>query len=131
MYVHPDDEPQVMDMFLEAIAERKTTGKVAFRMQHADGHYLWMESVGDFLFDDEGEVKGAGLFTRNITDRKNLEEELSAANRDLLLNIEERKRGEGPCAPRRHTGIFSNSTWPGFLPDLRSGLEFLHLHGLQ
>lgn len=92
MYVHPDDEPQVMNMFLEAIAERKKSGKTVFRMRHADGHYLWMESVGDFLFDEEGEVKGAGLFTRNINDRKKLEEELSAANRELLLNIEEKEK---------------------------------------
>lgn len=103
MYVHPEDEPQVMNMFLEAIAERKKTGKAVFRMQHADGHYLWMESVGDFLFDNEGEVKGAGLFTRNITDRKKLEEELLAANRELRLNITERERAEAALRKSEET----------------------------
>ncbi|MEN6464842.1 MAG: PAS domain S-box protein [Syntrophaceae bacterium] len=103
MYVHPDDEPQVMNMFLDAIAERKKTGKAVFRMRHAGGYYLWMESVGDFLFDEEGEVRGAGLFTRNITERKKLEEELTGTNRDLLLNIEERKKAEAALRKSEET----------------------------
>lgn len=103
MFVHPEDEPQVMNMLHGAIAHKKKTGKAVFRMRHADGHYLWMESVGDFLFDDNGELVGAGLFTRNITDRKKLEEELSAANSELLANIEERKRAEAALRKSEET----------------------------
>jgi diguanylate cyclase (GGDEF)-like protein len=51
-------------------------GRMEFRIRHADGHYLWMESVGKALLDDQGRAVGIILGNRDITQRKQAEEKL-------------------------------------------------------
>ncbi len=70
--VHPDDAPAVAKAVEQAMAE-KTGGRIEYRYQHRDGHYLWLETVGSLLFDDEGLVTGAVFSARDITGRKNAE----------------------------------------------------------
>ncbi|PKM41878.1 MAG: PAS domain-containing sensor histidine kinase [Firmicutes bacterium HGW-Firmicutes-8] len=74
-FVHPDDLNEVVctfQLFISAAAP----GKVAFRYRHAGGHYLWLDSVGTLLFDENKAVTGAVLSTRDITKRRNLENAL-------------------------------------------------------
>ncbi len=78
-FLHPDD--------LERLAEEYARGlespgpiKVQYRYRHADGRYLWLESVANPIFDDEGRLSGAVLGTRDITERKRTEERLEKLN---------------------------------------------------
>jgi PAS domain S-box-containing protein len=75
-YVHPDDLEGVRKMFAEALATGSNEGKFAYRYRHADGHYVWLESTGDFIFDESGVIKGAVFSSRDVTERKRMEEDL-------------------------------------------------------
>jgi PAS domain S-box-containing protein len=70
--VHPDDAQMVASAVEQALTE-KTGGRIEYRYQHRDGHYLWLETIGSLIFDAEGRVTGAVFTARDITDRKKAE----------------------------------------------------------
>ncbi len=70
--VHPDDAPAVAKAVEQAMAE-KTGGRIEYRYQHRDGHYLWLETVGNLIFDGDGQTIGAVFTARDVTDRKKAE----------------------------------------------------------
>jgi len=53
--VHPEDIENVKAIFANAIAT-STPGKAEYRAKHVDGHYIWVEAIGDFIFDDNGQA---------------------------------------------------------------------------
>jgi PAS domain S-box-containing protein len=74
--VHPDDH----DAMIAALAHAKITGQPAtyiFRAQHRQGHFIWLESTTRFIMDQvSGTIKGAISVTRDISERKRVEDEL-------------------------------------------------------
>lgn len=82
--IHPDDTEKVQKVFGNALAT-SSPGRVEYRIRHADGHYLWVETVGDFLYDSEGQISGTVMSTRDITDRKRAEEETRSYYDHLTL----------------------------------------------
>ena len=72
-YIHPDDRSTILALFQEGI-DTKSENCVEYRFQHAQGHYIWLETAGKVLLDHEGEVVGAILVNRDITKRKTLDE---------------------------------------------------------
>jgi len=56
-------------MFQNALATNSKGGG-EFRFRHADGHYLWLECVGNVLVGDDGKACGTILASRDITERK-------------------------------------------------------------
>ncbi len=77
-FVHPDDAAIVKTNLLTAV-ELGATGRAEFRCRHADGHHLWLETVGKALLDEHGTPIGTVLSSRNITQRKHAETELQRA----------------------------------------------------
>jgi diguanylate cyclase (GGDEF)-like protein/PAS domain S-box-containing protein len=73
-FVHPEDLSGVLDT-LKNDMDRVKAGISRHRCQHADGHYIWIETVGNPVLQD-GKVSGVILSSRDITDRKELEQEL-------------------------------------------------------
>jgi len=78
-FLHPDDLERLTAEYAKGL-ERPGPIKVQYRYRHADGHYLWLESVANPIFDEEGRLAGAVLGTRDITDRKRTEERLEKLN---------------------------------------------------
>ena len=78
--VHPDDRPAAI-----AISRRSMTageaGTMELRLRSADDRFLWMEAVGNPVFDADGRVCGAVISSRDITERKRSEAELRLAAR--------------------------------------------------
>ncbi len=72
-FIHPDDLERVLKVFYNSVANR-IPGKAEYRFRHADGHYLWLETIGDVIYDEAGNVKGGIFCSRNITDRKRAED---------------------------------------------------------
>ena len=69
--VHPDDLPKILEIMAERYATLDPAPITAeFRMRHKNGQYLWFETKGQILFDDENNPRGAMYNTRNITERK-------------------------------------------------------------
>jgi len=83
--VHPDDFDNVFETVRKALVAG-TTEKFKYRYRHADGHYVWLESHGNPLFDEKGQMTGAVLSSRDITEPKRAEEELQkSVERERLL----------------------------------------------
>jgi PAS domain S-box-containing protein len=79
-FIHPDDLETVLNNFKKGI-EEKIPGRMEYRYRHAEGHYIWLETIGNVLFDDKGEITGTILGTRDITLRKMAEEALLSEKR--------------------------------------------------
>ena len=73
--IHPDDVPRTRQVFAAAAAEPGSTQRAEYRFPHKrDGHWVWMEVVGTNWLHDPG-IAGFVLNIREITERKNAEEE--------------------------------------------------------
>jgi two-component system, cell cycle sensor histidine kinase PleC len=73
---HPDD----LEPVHQALNLAKRTGEAvtySFRAKHAKGHWVWMESTTRYIFEGPARtVKGAISVSRDIAERKRVEEEL-------------------------------------------------------
>jgi PAS domain S-box-containing protein len=74
LYIHKDDQEVAYEEFARIIRE-KTFGKAVFRFQHKNGNWKWFESTGNTYQTVEGDVRCV-IVSRDITERKRLEEEL-------------------------------------------------------
>ena len=82
-FLHPDDLERLGVIYAEGLRDSREA-RVECRYRHADGHYLWLESVANPLFDEGGAVTGAILGTRDVTRRRRTEERLEKLNRCFL-----------------------------------------------
>ncbi len=78
--VHPEDLEQVLRILAEAV-ERRGVGRSEFRIRHAEGSYLWLETVGKLLCDARNVPSGAILSGRDTTVRRQLEDQLRQAHK--------------------------------------------------
>ena len=88
--LHPDDVPAVLAFFSEATKNEGVTPTVEWRAGHRDGSWLHLETIGNNLLDDPN-VGHMVLNTRDISDRKALEQQLShQAFHDPLTDLANR-----------------------------------------
>lgn len=83
--VHPDDVERMTALYQEAITTHPREMKAELRLRHVDGHYIWVESTGTYLYDEAGNYRGGVFVARDITDSKRLQEELRASEEQLRL----------------------------------------------
>ncbi|MFN2526802.1 MAG: putative bifunctional diguanylate cyclase/phosphodiesterase [Actinomycetota bacterium] len=87
--VHPDDQAHVAAVMVKAMKESSSATFEA-RIRTKDGRWLYSETILNSLLK-EPEVQGVVLNTRDISDRKHLEEELShQAFHDSLTDLANR-----------------------------------------
>ena len=73
--IHPDDLEHIFNVFSEGLSNKRPA-KVVYRIKHAEGHYIWLETIGDQLKNDQGEMTAVIMSSRDITDRKLAEQQL-------------------------------------------------------
>ena len=73
-FVHPDDMRGIRRI-LKNVMVTGAPATSQHRCRHAEGHYIWTETLGNPIIQD-GKVTGIILSSRDITERKQLEEEL-------------------------------------------------------
>lgn len=78
-FLHPDDLERIAFRFADGV-RRPEAMKVDYRYRHAGGHYLWLESVANPIFDEEGGLAGAIIGTRDVTERRQTEKRLEELN---------------------------------------------------
>ncbi|MEW6182882.1 MAG: PAS domain S-box protein [Bacillota bacterium] len=77
-YVHPDDRSGVVEAFRKVIETRLGT-RTEYRYRHADGHYVWLEASITHMLNENDRVAGAVIGARDVSERKQMEEQLGNA----------------------------------------------------
>ncbi|MFS8873358.1 PAS domain S-box protein [Synechococcus sp. R50.1] len=70
--VHPEDREAIASACEQLLSQPGQTLCFVYRMQHADGHWVWLESLCTNLLDDPL-VQGIVSSTRDITQQKQVE----------------------------------------------------------
>ncbi|MCX7782248.1 MAG: PAS domain S-box protein, partial [Meiothermus sp.] len=74
-YLAPEDRAKAM-----LLAERSLAGGGSYRLEaryrHAEGHYLWIDTLVNFIFDGQGNPIGSVVSGRDVTERRQAEETL-------------------------------------------------------
>lgn len=73
-FIHPDDVDRMVSQMEDHLA-RRAGPPVEYRARHADGRWLWMEDRTANLLDDP-DVRAVVSITRDVTARKEAEEEI-------------------------------------------------------
>jgi PAS domain S-box-containing protein len=87
-FVHLDDYQRVATAFGEFLINREDGKKVEYRYRRNDGTYLWFETIGKFILDEQGVQKEILFSTRDTTDRKQAEGTL-AKQKQIMAQAEE------------------------------------------
>jgi PAS domain S-box-containing protein len=85
--VHPEDLPQVIQTFTQAIASGSPYAIVQ-RLRRSDGVYLWFQNDGFPLRDASGHIVRWCVLLTDIDERQRTEEALAASERNLKLIID-------------------------------------------
>lgn len=83
-YIHPDDREKVMNAFADTIKDRRGQ-PIEFRFEHKDGSWVVLAGSARNLLDDPI-IEGIVAYTYDVTERKQLEENLRR-ERDLRERI--------------------------------------------
>jgi PAS domain S-box-containing protein len=75
-FVHPQDLPEIESSLKDFIHNREDRRRVEYRFRCADGSYIWMETDGKTIKDENGNIKELLFTSRAITERKKTEKEL-------------------------------------------------------
>jgi diguanylate cyclase (GGDEF)-like protein/PAS domain S-box-containing protein len=90
--VHPGDRERVARFVAEAALRPGVTAAATWRIRHSDGTWLQCETVAANLLDDAN-VRGVVLHTRDVSERKQLEDQLvHQAFHDGLTGLANRTR---------------------------------------
>ncbi len=89
-WVHPDDMERALSLFAEVLSTPGLHPPVEFRAPHKDGTWRYLEHTINNLLDDP-DVRGIVVTSRDITERKALEEQLRhQAFHDSLTDLPNR-----------------------------------------
>ncbi len=82
--IHPEDMAAVVETYRNSALTPELTVTAEYRYRHKDGSWRWLESAARNLLIDPV-VNGVVISTRDITDRKQAEEELRRHSKRLEL----------------------------------------------
>jgi len=86
-YIHPEDRAKTRETFQQILDDPDGIYGVEYRYRDAEGSWRWVESRGTNRLDDPA-IEGVVINSREITDRKEREQELQRT-RDLMANMEQ------------------------------------------
>ena len=71
--VHPEDDARARQVIADAIASHAPHFEDEHRVQHKDGHYVWVRDSGVILYDEQGTAVRCVGSIRNIDQRKQID----------------------------------------------------------
>ena len=87
-FVHPEDVAFINKELIEFSHSPDKNRTVVYRYRRIDGEYLWFETTGTMLKDEDGNPEQILFNTRDITERKQAEEALSQSEMTLRQVID-------------------------------------------
>ena len=82
-FVHPDDFPYIMKEF-GALVESGLPRKVEYRYRCEDGTYLWLETLGKIITDENDIFQKIVFSSRDITERRIAEQQLQESKEEAV-----------------------------------------------
>lgn len=86
--IHPDERKALYEDMIRSVKERVTRSDYHYRLRHADGYFLWMESRVSRSFDADGRFVQSVVSTTDITQQKNAVEALRLEEKRYRLLAE-------------------------------------------
>lgn len=83
--IHEQDRPSVISEFTKTLTN-DSAGHAVYRYRHKNGDWYWIESTGNTYRTSGGELR-AVIASRDITERKKMEEELLKAQKLESLSV--------------------------------------------
>jgi PAS domain S-box-containing protein len=77
--VHPDDLPHVYEESAKLFSRPDTPLGLKYRVRHADGRWVVLDTRGQAMVGDDGETVGAVVVSRDVTDELEVEAEMYVA----------------------------------------------------
>jgi PAS domain S-box-containing protein len=87
--VHPEDRKRLVEAINKGTAQKEDELKLEYRLRHQSGEYRWLEGTVKLLYDEEGNFSKIQLNSRDITDRKEMEEALRKSEEEARRLAEE------------------------------------------
>ncbi len=78
---HPDDQLQLAGVLQSVLGGRKPYAEFEHRLLHADGSWHTVLTSFGPLFDGQGNISGAVVTTRDVTNSKQMEQQLARAEK--------------------------------------------------
>ena len=82
-FIHPDERKYSVEYFNQLILHKKTVFEFTGRIQHKDGHYIWLEATGHMIWSPEGDLQSVFTIARDITSRKEAEVALQESAEEI------------------------------------------------
>lgn len=86
-FIHPEDRPHVNRAVRHGI-DNQSQIRMEFRHLCADGGHRWVESIGNPIINTDGQTDGIVYGTRDITDRKKIEQALRVSEERFKILFE-------------------------------------------
>ncbi|WP_114968595.1 PAS domain-containing protein [Rhodoferax ferrireducens] len=108
--VHPQDRQRVIDMAMQALAQRRAW-QTEYRLVWADGSEHLVVQTGEFIFDASGKPKSMHGAVKDITQQRQLETQLRDSEARLQMAL--KGAGAGSFEWNIETGatIWSKEAW--------------------
>jgi len=84
-FTHPDDIVRSSKILKRNLIKGEILDE--YRIKHKNGHYIWVETKGNFL-KENGQITGAIFVSRDISERKKMEQELKESEQILRVILE-------------------------------------------
>ncbi len=75
-FLHPSDRGAYDKLFHPDLGKERLDDVSEYRIQHKDGHYLWLETITRPIMNETGEVVEFQTSSRDITERKEAEHQI-------------------------------------------------------
>lgn len=81
--IHPDDRDELFAKIYAAIEAKKPDLFYTFRSKASGEGYIWREDHANFNYDSNGELINTHVISRNISERKEAEEEINKLHKAI------------------------------------------------
>lgn len=91
--IHPEDSQKVMNFIGENIKNKVTSFTCEFRIKDKDGNYPWREDLANIIYNQDGSYSKYIITSRDIQERKEIEQQLIESEKQLRLITENTSDG--------------------------------------
>ena len=74
--IHPKDQKAVQQKFLKVLSGKEQLFECTHRIQHADGHYIWIHDKGQVYLGSDGKIERIFSIRVDVSEQKWIEDEL-------------------------------------------------------